>query len=123
MSKGAFDKFINPKLGGAKKKETIKQEKKKAKTEARAKADEERKINEAKYGLVTKNSRERNTQHKVLSTRSKSQDSSFTNADRNKKTSEHLTEKHRGIKKTPQSRFVKHEHLQAEVGIKGRGKG
>ncbi|HAI82736.1 MAG TPA: hypothetical protein DCL43_03630, partial [Chitinophagaceae bacterium] len=31
-----FDKFINPKLAGAKKKETLKQEKRKAKAEARA---------------------------------------------------------------------------------------
>ena len=35
MSKAAFDKFINPKTTGAKKKEEIRQEKKKVKAELR----------------------------------------------------------------------------------------
>lgn len=58
MSKSPFEKFITPKVSGAKKKEAIKQEKKKAKAEVRAKADEERVQNEAKYGLVTKKTKE-----------------------------------------------------------------
>lgn len=57
MSKSAFDKFINPKTTGAKKKEEIRQEKKKVKGEQRERAADERKRNEAKYGLVTKESR------------------------------------------------------------------
>lgn len=57
MSKAAFDKFINPKITGAKKKEEIRQEKKKVKAELRSQASDERKRNETKYGVVTKESR------------------------------------------------------------------
>jgi len=71
MSKGAFEKFINPKLSGGKKKEAIKQEKKKVKAEIRAKADEERKQNETKYGLVTKESREQVSRNKSQDSRDK----------------------------------------------------
>ncbi len=54
MKKSSFEKFINPKVGGAKKKEALRQEKKKVKAELRQQGDAERKQNEAKYGLVTK---------------------------------------------------------------------
>ncbi len=57
MSKAAFDKFINPKTTGAKKKEEIRQEKKKVKAELRTQAADERKRNESKYGVVTKESK------------------------------------------------------------------
>lgn len=77
MSKNAFDKFINPKVTGAKKKEVIKQEKKKAKAEVRAKADEERQRNEAKYGLVTKESKEKEVRSKIQVPRNKEQDTRY----------------------------------------------
>ena len=54
MGKQSFEKFINPKVTGAKKKEVIRQEKKKVKAELREKDTDERKRNETKYGLVTK---------------------------------------------------------------------
>ncbi len=54
MSKQSFEKFINPKVTGAKKKEAIRQEKKKVKAELREKDVDERRRNESKYGLVTK---------------------------------------------------------------------
>ena len=77
MSKNAFDKFINPKLSGAKKKEVIKQEKKKAKAEVRVKADEERQRNEAKYGLVTKASKESEARNKQYETRNNERDTKY----------------------------------------------
>jgi 23S rRNA pseudouridine2605 synthase len=142
MSKGAFDKFINPKISGAKKKEAIKQEKKKAKTEARAKVNEERKRNEAKYGLVTKESKEKGTRgegqetrfkkqdsgnkrpetrSKIKDTRTKGQDSGIVRAGKDKMASERLGQ-HRGVKETVKSHYIKHERQQAETGTKGRGK-
>ncbi|TKK67769.1 rRNA pseudouridine synthase [Ilyomonas limi] len=69
MSKQAFDKFINPKPSGGKKKEAIKQEKKKVKAEIRAKADEERQQNAAKYGLVTKENKAQSAGNKFQETR------------------------------------------------------
>jgi len=81
MSKNAFEKFINPKITGAKKKEAIKQEKKKVKAELRAKADEERKQNEAKYGLVTKANKEQDSRSKVQDSRYKRQDTTFERQD------------------------------------------
>jgi 23S rRNA pseudouridine2605 synthase len=143
MSKGAFDKFINPKISGAKKKEVIKQEKKKAKADVRAKADERRKENEAKYGLVTRESKEKRTRDKEQDTRYKKPDSGykrqeprfknqdsrtkgkepgFTGADKNKKTSDQRLGQHKGVKETAQSHYVKHERSRTETGIKGRGK-
>src|SRR3954453_1103413 len=86
MSKGAFEKFITPKVSGAKKKEAIKQEKKKAKAEVRAKGEEERKRNEVKYGLVTRDSKERESKNKIQDTkdkgfRNKEQDSRYKKQD------------------------------------------
>lgn len=57
MSKQSFEKFINPKVSGAKKKESIRQDKKKVKAELRERDVDERKKNEAKYALVTKENR------------------------------------------------------------------
>ena len=124
MSKGAFDKFINPKISGAKKKEAIKQEKKKAKTEARAKAGEERKRNEAKYGLVTRESKEKGTRDQVQGSRSryKKQDAGYTGADKDKKAPESMRQR-RGAKEAGQSQYVKQEHSRSEGGTKGRAKG
>ena len=66
MSKSSsFEKFINPKISGAKKKEAIKQEKKKVKAELRGKEDIERKQNEAKYGVVTKESKSQEPRFKA----------------------------------------------------------
>jgi 23S rRNA pseudouridine2605 synthase len=53
MSKQPFDKFINKKPVGAKKKEIIRQEKKKEKREIAKKSDEWRKINDDKFKVVT----------------------------------------------------------------------
>ncbi len=53
MSKQPFDKFINKKPVGAKKKEILRQEKKKEKRAIAQKDDEWRRINEDKYRLVT----------------------------------------------------------------------
>ncbi|MFT4204009.1 MAG: pseudouridine synthase [Chitinophagaceae bacterium] len=50
----AFDKFINPKLGGAKKKEALKQQKRAANAEKKARFEESRNRNYDKYRLVTK---------------------------------------------------------------------
>ncbi len=59
MSKSSsFEKFINPKVTGAKKKEAIRQDKKKIKAELRTKDKEERIRNEEKYGVVTKATRQ-----------------------------------------------------------------
>ncbi len=70
MSKSSsFEKFINPKITGAKKKEAIRQEKKKVKTELRSKEDIERKQNEAKYGVVTKASKSQQPRFKAQDTR------------------------------------------------------
>ncbi len=70
MSKSSsFEKFINPKITGAKKKEAIRQEKKKVKTELRSKEDIERKQNEAKYGVVTKASKSQEPRFKAQDTR------------------------------------------------------
>ena len=44
MSKLAFEKFINKSATGAKKKEALRQEKKKIKAEARAEGEEKRRI-------------------------------------------------------------------------------
>ncbi len=54
MSKQPFEKFINVKPAGAKKKELIRQEKKKTKAELRAVDEELRQQNEQKYKAVTK---------------------------------------------------------------------
>lgn len=54
MSKKPFEKFIKKEPKGAKKKEAIRVEKKKAKEEARALGEELRKRNDEKYRLVTK---------------------------------------------------------------------
>ncbi len=84
MSKSSsFEKFINPKISGAKKKEAIKQEKKKVKAELRSKEDIERKQNETKYGLVTKetkkivNLKPQDSRFKEQGSRDKIQDSRF----------------------------------------------
>ncbi len=78
MSKSAFEKFINPKVSGAKKKEAIRQEKKKVKAEIRSKSVVERKQNEAKYGLVTKEHKvNQDTGYKIQDTENKNQDSSY----------------------------------------------
>jgi len=122
MSKGAFDKFINPKITGAKKKEAIKQEKKKAKTEARAKAGEERKRNEAKYGLVTRESKEKGTRDKEQGSKYGKRDAGFTGADKDKKASGSMRQRG-GIKETAQSQYGKQERSRAEGGTKGRSKG
>jgi 23S rRNA pseudouridine2605 synthase len=53
MSKQPFDKFINKKPVGAKKKEIICQEKKKEKREIAKKGEEWRKINDDKFRVVT----------------------------------------------------------------------
>jgi 23S rRNA pseudouridine2605 synthase len=57
MAKKAFDKFINKPVSGAKKKEIIRQDKKKIKAEERAeqkaKSEQINKHNEGKYGLIT----------------------------------------------------------------------
>lgn len=54
MSTKPFEKFIKKEVKGAKKKEAIRVEKKKAKEEARAHGEEIRKRNEEKYRVVTK---------------------------------------------------------------------
>ncbi len=53
MSKHAFEKFIKKSPTGAKKKEEIRQEKKKFKAEVRSKFEAERKRNEEKFRLVS----------------------------------------------------------------------
>ena len=53
MAKNAFDKFINKGATGAKKKEAIRQEKRKIKLDLKKKGEEERKLNEDRYRLVT----------------------------------------------------------------------
>lgn len=74
MSKSSsFEKFINPKISGAKKKEAIRQEKKKVKAELRSKEDWERKQNETKYGLVTKESKNQEPRIKIQDSRDKPQ--------------------------------------------------
>ncbi len=74
MSKSSsFEKFINPKISGAKKKEAIRQEKKKVKAELRGKEEIERKQNEAKYGLVTKESKNQEPRIKIQDSRDKPQ--------------------------------------------------
>ena len=57
MSKQPFEKFINQKPVGAKKREIIRQDKKKARAETRAIADEIRRKNAEKYQVVTKETR------------------------------------------------------------------
>ena len=86
MSKQSFEKFINPKIGGAKKKEAIRQEKKQVKSELREKDVEERKRNEAKYGLVTKESKLQATSYKPQETSFK-QDPGFKRQDTREQTS------------------------------------
>lgn len=81
MSKQSFEKFINPKITGAKKKEAIRQEKKKVKAEVREKHSEERKDNESKYGLVTKEIKLKSTTNKPLSGSSKQEDAGFKKKD------------------------------------------
>jgi 23S rRNA pseudouridine2605 synthase len=140
MSKGAFEKFITPKVSGAKKKEAIKQEKKKAKAEVRAKVEEERKKNEAKYGLVTRESKDREARNKRQDTRDqgprykdqdsrfkkqvsrdKQQDVNFIGVNKNRNSTERPIHRSSG-KETPQSRNVKQERPGADREIKGRGK-
>lgn len=53
MAKNAFDKFINKGATGAKKKEAIRQEKRKIKLELKKKGEEERRLNEERYRMVT----------------------------------------------------------------------
>ncbi len=53
MAKHAFDKFMNKPISGAKKKEAIRQEKRKAKQEIRARIDEKRRQNEERFKAVT----------------------------------------------------------------------
>jgi len=53
MSKQPFDKFINKKVVGAKKKEIIRQEKKKEKRKIAEKENEWRKVNDDKFRVVT----------------------------------------------------------------------
>jgi 23S rRNA pseudouridine2605 synthase len=53
MSKQAFEKFINKSKSGAKKKEAIRQEKKRIKAELKAQGEELRKRNEERYRMVT----------------------------------------------------------------------
>ncbi len=65
MGKQSFEKFINPKVTGAKKKEAIRQEKKKVKAELREKDADERKRNADKYGLVTKENKREATSLKL----------------------------------------------------------
>ncbi len=144
MSKEAFDKFINPKISGAKKKEAVRQEKRKTKAEARSKADERRKENEAKYGWVTKENKEKQTRDerqdarfkeqdsgykkqesriKIKDTRTKGQEPGFKGAaGKVKKASERSTV-HKDAKEASTSRYVKHERSETETGTKGRGKG
>jgi 23S rRNA pseudouridine2605 synthase len=58
MSKKPFEKFINKTSTGAKKKEEIRQQKKKVKAEVRALEDEVRKKNADKYKVVTNKDRQ-----------------------------------------------------------------
>ncbi|QEC67305.1 pseudouridine synthase [Panacibacter ginsenosidivorans] len=53
MAKNAFEKFINQAPKGAKKKEALRQEKRKIKQELKKKGEEERRLNAEKYRLVT----------------------------------------------------------------------
>ena len=53
MAKSAFDKFINKAPSGARKKEAIRQEKKKMKLELKKRGEEERRHNEERFGLIT----------------------------------------------------------------------
>ena len=57
MGKEAFEKFMHKQPSGAKKKEQVRQEKKKIKAASRALADELRKKNEEKFRQVTKDNR------------------------------------------------------------------
>ena len=144
MSKGSFDKFINPKPSGAKKKEAIKQEKKKVKAEARSKADEERKINEAKYGLVTKESREKEARDKGQDTRfrkentghrehgarkgelgsaGKRQYPAAAGGNKNRKALERPATQRKDTKETPKTRYAKHERTGMDAGAKGKVRG
>lgn len=69
MSKQPFEKFINPKPSGGKKKEIIRQEKKKLKAEIRNHHDSESKQNFGRFAYVTKDMKanqakeESNTEH------------------------------------------------------------
>ncbi len=111
MSKQPFEKFINPKVTGAKKKEVIKQEKKKAKAEVRADLEEERKRNEVKYGVVTKTTKQQNTGDKaedtgysIQHTRNRIQDTRFKRND------------DRGIKKQDTGNKIKDTRFRKEEG-------
>ncbi|CAN5406906.1 hypothetical protein BH10BAC2_BH10BAC2_43660 [soil metagenome] len=53
MAKSAFDKFIDKGPKGAKKKEAIRQEKRKIKQELKKKGEDERRLNEERYRVVT----------------------------------------------------------------------
>ncbi len=115
MSKNSFDKFINPKVTGAKKKEAIRQEKKKVKTELREKGVAERKQNEAKYGLVTKdNKANREIKLKVSNPGFAEKDDRFKTKDSSVKKEESKTFIKRTFKKdAPQSTYNKRERTDA----------
>lgn len=57
MGKQGFEKFINKEVKGAKKKEALKQQKRKAKAELRQRGEEERQRNFEKYRVVTKDNK------------------------------------------------------------------
>ena len=72
-----FQKFIKPELKGAKKKEAIRQQKRKIKAEARAAGDEARRRKwEQVRGIDTRND-ERNTNYEVRNTNFKKQDAGY----------------------------------------------
>ncbi len=111
-------KFINPKVTGAKKKEAIRQEKKKVKSELRNKANEERVDNETKYGVVTKESKERTVSNKEQESRikipiniNKGAGSQENRADR--------TPARRSSNEAPQKRYTKEERTPAGSPAKG----
>jgi 23S rRNA pseudouridine2605 synthase len=117
MSKKPFEKFINKESTGAKKKEEIRQQKRKIKAEARAAGDEARKRKwEQQRGIVSDDRQQSTNDRKGF----KKQDSRFNSKDSNKSQDKKFSKDERGNKfqsssfKKEDTRFKKEDSRNDE---------